>query len=217
MKTISLFLLSFFVLSMVSCRKFKQDAVVSKAEPFVPQNLYPIERLPSYFSRVAVLPCFYPDFNSPLLDFADNVFNQELSQERIFETVRLSPAYMKSTFGEVRISSSSRLPENFLSTIEAETGANGVLFVDLSSYQAYRPMSLSVKAKLVDIKSGEFLWAIDETFDAGHANVIVGAAVFQEKAQIRALSEKTRGSTLHSPRVFCKYIASTIYSTMPMR
>ena len=42
-------------------------------------------------------------------------------------------------------------------------------------------MSLGVRAKLVDLKSGEFMWAIDETFDAGHAGVILGASVFQEK------------------------------------
>jgi hypothetical protein len=109
------------------------------------------------------------------------------------------------------------LPENFLSKIEELTSANGVLFVDLSSYKPYRPLSLSAKAKLVDIKSGEFLWAIDETFDAGHANVIVGASMFQERKQVRALSKKTNGSALQSPRVFCKYIASTIFSTLPQR
>ena len=78
-------------------------------------------------------------------------------------------------------------------------------------------MSLGVRAKLVDLKSGEFMWAIDETFDAGHAGVIVGASVFQEKAQVRALSAKTSGSVLHSHRVFSKYVASTTFSTLPMR
>ena len=92
---------------------------------------------------------------------------------------------------------------------------NGVLFTDLSSYKPYKPISISVRSKLVDIKSGEFLWAIDETFDAGHANVIVGASIFQEKSQVRVLSAKT-GSVLHSPRAFSKYVASTIFSTLPL-
>ena len=47
-------------------------------------------------------------------------------------------------------------------------------------------MSLGVRSKLIDLKTGEFMWAIDETFDAGHASVIVGASEFQEIAQVRA-------------------------------
>ena len=78
-------------------------------------------------------------------------------------------------------------------------------------------MSLGVRAKLVDIKTGEFMWAIDETFDAGHASVIVGSNIFQEKEQVRALSAKTTGSVLHSPRIFAKYVASTTFSTLPLR
>ncbi len=205
------------ILSFSSCRKFEQEKVVSQAEPFVPQNLYPTERLPAYLNRVAVLPCYYPDEDSTLLNFVDEVFNQELAQERIFETIVLDTDFMKRNFGVRRFSSSEALPENFLKNLESLTAVNAVLFTDLSSYKPYKPISLSVRSKLVDVKSGEFLWAIDETFDAGHASVIVGASGYQRSSQVRALSEKTSGSALHSPRVFTKYVASTIFSTLPMR
>jgi hypothetical protein len=217
MKATRLIILPLLVLFFSSCRKFEQEKVLARAEPFVPTNLYPVERLPIYFNRVAVLPCYHADPDSPLLDYIDNVFHQELAQERIFETIRIPTDQMQRLFGLGRISSSSDLPENFLRTLDEQTGANGVLFVDLDSYRPYRPMSLGVRAKLVDLKSGEFMWAIDETFDAGHAGVIVGASMFQEKAQVRALSSKTSGSVLHSHRVFSKYIASTVFSTLPMR
>ena len=217
MKATLLIILPLLVLVFSSCRKFEQEKVLARAEPFVPTNLYPVERLPTYFNRVAVLPCYHADPDSPLLDYIDKVFHQELAQERIFETIRVSTDQMRRLFGLGRISSSSDLPENFLRTLDEQTGANGVLFVDLDSYRPYRPMSLGVRAKLVDLKSGEFMWAIDETFDAGHAGVIVGASMFQEKAQVRALSSKTSGSVLHSHRVFSKYIASTVFSTLPMR
>ena len=217
MKATLLIILPLLVLVFSSCRKFEQEKVLARAEPFVPTNLYPVERLPTYFNRVAVLPCYHADPDSPLLDYIDKVFHQELAQERIFETIRISTDQMRRLFGLGRISSSSDLPENFLRTLDEQTGANGVLFVDLDSYRPYRPMSLGVRAKLVDLKSGEFMWAIDETFDAGHAGVIVGASMFQEKAQVRALSSKTSGTVLQSRRVFSKYIASTVFSTLPMR
>jgi hypothetical protein len=215
LKYFSLFAL--FVVGFSSCRKFEQEKVVARADPFVPTNLYPIERLPDYFNRVIVLPCYYPDEDSHLLTYIDDIFHQELSQERIFETIRIGTEKMKRTFGVERVSSAGELPENFLRKLETMSNANGVLFVDLDSYRPYRPMSIGVRAKLVDIKTGEFMWAIDETFDAGHASVIVGSSQFQEKAQVRALSAKTSGSVLHSPRIFAKYVASTMFSTLPLR
>ena len=200
-----------------SCRKFEQEKVIARAEPFAVTNLYPIERLPSYFNRVAVLPCFYPDFDSSVLEFIDEIFQQELAQQRIFETIPLDPLKMKEEFGISRVSSTGELPENFLRSIEQITGANGVLFVDIDSYRPYRPISLGVRAKLIDIKSGEFMWAIDETFDAGRADIIVGSKIFQEKSHVRALSAKTSGSATQSPRVFAKYAASLTFSTLPRR
>ena len=199
------------------CRRFEQDKVVARAEPFVPTNLYPIERLPNYFNRVVVLPCYYPDEDSQLLTFVDEIFHQELAQERIFETVRIDSDQLNEKFGKKRVSSTGVLPENFLRRLEEMSDANGVLFVDLDSYRPYRPLALGVRAKLVDIKTGEFMWAIDETFDAGHASVIVGSNIFQEKEQVRALSAKTSGSVLHAPRIFAKYVAATTFSTLPMR
>ena len=211
-------LIPLLVLSITfGCRRFEEEKIVAQAEPFVPKNLYPIERLPTHFNRVVVLPCYYADPDSPILDYVDEVFHQELSQERIFETLRLSPQQMEEQFGVKRLASNLPLPENFLRRLEDLTSANGVLFVDVDSYRAYRPLSLGVRSKLVDLKTGEFMWAIDETFDSGHAEVIAGANLFQGNSQVRALSAKTSGSVLHSPRIFAKYVASACFSTMPMR
>ena len=209
--------ISLLIVLSTSCRKFKEEKVVARAEPFQPTNVYPVDRLPLHFNRVVLLPCFHSDSANSLLTFCDQIFLQELSQERIFEVIQLSPAELKVIAGKERVSSSRNLPSNFLKIIEEYTSANGVLFVDLDSYKPYRPMSLGVRSKLVDLKTGEFMWAIDETFDAGHASIILGASEFQELSQVRALSERTNGSILHSPRNFTKYVASTIFSTLPKR
>lgn len=147
-------LLSIFF-AFTGCRKFKQEKIVAKAEPYTVTNLYPIERLPSYFNRVVVLPVYTKDEDSPLLAFADDVFRQEIIQQKIFETIHLSPSQMQSIFGKKRVSSVDPLPNNFLSRLELESQANGVLFIEVLSYRPYRPISLSVRAKLVDIKTGE--------------------------------------------------------------
>ena len=217
MKTPYLQIFLFVTLAFCSCRRFEQEKVVRQAEPFVPKNLYPTERLPISFTRVAVLPCYFADEDSPLLDYADEVFLQELTKQRLFETVRVSTEQMKVLFGVRRLSSSGELPETFLSDIENATGANGVLLMDLDSYRAYKPLALSIRSKLVDIKSSDFLWAIDETFDAGQPNVIVAASQFQRVAQVNNISARTTGSATASPRTFAKYVANSTFSTLPIR
>jgi len=205
------------IMFFTSCRKFEQEKVIAVAEPYTPKNLYPIERLPTYFNRVALMPCFYPDSASSLLDFADQTFYRELSQARIFEVVQISPRLCMELFGKPRFSSSHALPNNFMEILATQTQANGVAFIDLHSYKAYKPMSLGVRCKLVDIKSGDFMWAIDETIDAGDASVIVAANHFQRGKHVNALSAKTAGSVLQSPRLFTKFAAQAVFATLPVR
>jgi len=205
------------LLLVVGCRKSAQEKAVADAVPFAVTNLYPIERLPVYFNRVVVMPCSYQGNTGNLLGFADNIIQQELAQARIFETVPLSTRDCRRLFGKERISSSESLPDNFLTLLKSETQANGVLFVDIQSYQPYRPLSLGIRSKLVDLNSGDFMWAVDETMDAAHASVIASAQLYQNSLHVRALSSKTSGSVLQSPRNFTKFVAHSLFSTLPSR
>ena len=94
MKAFTYFLLT-SILILSSCRKFKEEEVVAKAEPFKPTNIYPVERLPLHFTRVVLLPCFHPDSDSTILKFCDQVFYQELAQERIFEIIHFQQMIYK--------------------------------------------------------------------------------------------------------------------------
>ena len=89
--------------------------------------------------------------------------------------------------------------------------------IDLHSFNSYRPISLGVRAKLVDLKSGEFMWAIDESIDAGDASVMVSANAYQRGKHVQAISNETRNSILQSPRLFSKFVAFSIFQTLPKR
>jgi len=204
-------------LSGSSCRKLEHEKIVADAVPYQPKNLYPIERLPAYFNRVVVLPNFHTDPSSQVLSFSNDIFLKELSKVGIFETVYLSEKSCLEHFGQKRFSSAESLPENFLNILTEKYGANGALFIDLHTYSPYRPLSLGVRAKLVDLKSGEFMWAIDETIDAGSASVMVTANNYQRTDHVQAISGKTSSSVLQSPRFFCKFVAHVIFSTLPSR
>lgn len=199
------------------CRKSEQEKIIAQAEPYRPSNLYPRERLPSYFNRVAVMPVFSDSTSSEFPSYIDDLFLQELAKIRIFEPIRVTPNDLLSLFGKERIGSHQSLPEDFFSKLNDKYGANGVLMIDLHSYKPYRPISVGIRAKLVDLKSGEFMWAIDETIDGGDASVVVAAINFQKTKHVQALSDKTMGSILQSPRMFTKFMADSIFSTLPSR
>ena len=61
------------------------------------------------------------------------------------------------------------------------------------------------------------MWAIDETIDAGDASVMVTADAYHRVKHVQAISKDTGSSTLQSPRLFCKFVASTLFSTLPKR
>ena len=213
--------LPFFIISLLfmfgGCGKSAHDKAIAEAVPFSVTNLYPIERLPLYFNRVVVMPCSYEGNAPNILEFADDLVNQELAQARLFETVRLSTHDCKRLFGKERLSSADSLPDNFFELLKSETQANGVLFVDIQNFQPYRPLSLGVRAKLVDLNSGDFMWAVDETIDSAHASVIASAQIYQHRNHVRALSQKTSGSVLQSPRNFTKFVAHMLFSSLPTR
>jgi len=209
--------LIFIVLFTSSCRKFEQEKIIAEAEPFYPTNLYPIERLPKYFNRVAVMPCYHSDDSSDVLNFSDEIFLKELSKVGVFEVVPVDPSFCHSNFGKERISSSESLPENFLKVLIEEFGANGVMFIDLHSYKPFRPISIGVRAKLVDLKSGQFMWAVDESLDAGDASVMVSANLFQRSKYVQSISQKTNNSIIQSPRLFTQFTAHLLFNTLPRR
>jgi hypothetical protein len=212
---LKLMLAVFFFLG--GCRKSEQEKIIAQAPPYQPVNLYPRERLPTYFNRVAVMPAFCDSSSSTALSFIDDLILQELSKSRLFEPARVTPQESFSLFGKERLGSFESLPEDFFDQLVNKYGANGVLMVDIHSYRPYRPISIGVRAKLVDLKSGEFMWAIDETIDGGDASVVVSAINFQKSKHVQALSDKTMGSILQSPRLFSKFLTYSIFSTLPNR
>ena len=84
-------------LSGIGCRRFEEEKDRSPSQSHSSRaTLYPIERLPEYFNRVAVLPCFHSDPDSPRPWITSmKFFIRELSQERIFETIKAYPPSIK--------------------------------------------------------------------------------------------------------------------------
>ncbi|MFP6854539.1 MAG: hypothetical protein VB980_02050 [Opitutales bacterium] len=200
------------------CRHADRDKIVSKAPPHEPTNLHSVEKFPDNFKRVIVLPCHHIPEDQLLVDYIDTVFRHELAKRRVFEPVFVSRNELHRLVGKTQLTPQEKLPENLLARLLAEyAGVDGVMFLEIFNYRAYKPLALGVRGRLVDLRSGDFIWAIDETFDAGNASIISAADEFQRRNQVTNFSRHSYGSVLTSPRVFTKYVANAAFGTLPTR
>ena len=60
-----------------------------------------------------------------------------------------------------------RLPTDFFERLRQATGCYAVMFVSLTTFQAYPPLQVGWKARLVDCQQELPLVVVDEVFDAG--------------------------------------------------
>ena len=89
------------------------------------------------------------------------------------------------------------------------------MFTDHTHYSPYRPVSVGVRSKLVDIESGRIHWASDVLLDSGNSNVAAAARAYQKAfCRDNFPVESDGGTVLMSPRLFVKFAAFSNYSSL---
>lgn len=183
--------------------------------PPPPQNYLAPETGRTPLRRVALLPLWSEKLPGDYLRELDAAFNGELTKMALFEVVPVSRTQMEATFGERQWSSIDALPADMLAILRARFGVDGVVFTDLTHFSPYRPLAMAVRAKLVDVSTGELRWAFDYVYDSGNAAVASAAKKFQLRYtdEHQAL-RSDGGSILLSPSRFAKYVASQTYASL---
>lgn len=183
----------------------------------------PLPPVPSYslradgiaMKRVAILPLAYDTGIGRYLNELDAVFNAELNKTALFELVRVSREEMTEIFGFDQISSVEVLPADLLVRLQERYGVDGVLFTDITHYTPYRPISLGVRTKLVEVQNGNICWAFDYVFDSGNSNIAEDAKRYYTTNSRKDQAVGFEGrSILLSPLRFAKYAASETYRSM---
>ncbi|OAM88658.1 hypothetical protein AW736_16170 [Termitidicoccus mucosus] len=185
---------------------------------FTPVNFRGSKSWPSDVRRVAVLPldahgaALPEDFVSSL----DPVWLAALQDTQRAEFVPVSRYQLSRLFSGTRsLDSTGLLPEHFLQRVAGATGADAVLFCDVTGSNPYAPMSIGLRTKLVHLRSGSLIWACDERFDAREPAVANSARRFARD------SGSARGDAvtaiLQSPTAFAAYASSSVAATFPNR
>jgi hypothetical protein len=188
---------------------------------YQPVNVFQLApRLPAELRRVALLP-LAADAQMPMADAGreslDAVLSGELSKTKKFELVPVTPDQLREWTGHSQWTAPQKLPADFFKVLAEHTGADAILFPELTVFRAYPPLAVGWRLKLVECTEQRVWWAIDEVFDAGESKVSNGARRFQQAEQRSpgALLDST--GILGSPRRFGQYAAATAVGTLPDR
>jgi hypothetical protein len=173
--------------------------------------------LPLELKRVALLPvttltdessmAFGRDTLAPLLA-------SEFGRARVFELVVVGPEELRGLTGRSTWTGEERLPMNFFETLKERLGVDGVLFVRLTQYRPYEPMTIGWRIKLMETDEPRILWAVDEVFDTRVPGV---AAAARRYARDHPGLSSDPEAVLSSSRQFGLYTASAVVATLPSR
>jgi len=177
-------------------------------------NIKEVQAFPTHLRRVALLPLYKGRYDHLDLVSVEESISQELGKLNLFELVVVEPHRMDELFGVERYSSVETLPTKLLSKLHEVYAIDGIMLVDLTYYKAYQPVSMGMRAKLLDGHTGAIVWAADETFDTAEPAVSNSARkYFQTKSTTQYPLHQTR-SVLYSPSRFSKYVAYALFDTI---
>jgi hypothetical protein len=208
------------VIACAGCESAR--GLAQKAKPVAPvhRNFVGEKSLPRALVRVVLLPVWGGEAATAQSAAAlDSVFATELVRQKRFEVVAISREECRRRFGDEALSSASALPAGFLDEIAHDFAAQGVMFVDLTSYHPMRPIGLGVRAKLALTSGGRLIWSFDDVYSAEDPSVLAGIKKFYAPtgADRGEIPANLPEAALISPSRFGAYAASATFETLPPR
>lgn len=165
--------------------------------------------------RVVVLPAWVGEgTRSESAAELDGVFLTALQQEKRFEVVAFSRAECLRRFRAEAFSSATALPNDLLAYLQREYAADAVLFIDVTIYQPYKPITLGLRSKLAAIDGSRLVWTFDNQFSAENPAAANGARQ-RLLERDRSVPADLTGIVLQSPSRFAGYAAAAMFATLP--
>ncbi len=144
----------------------------------------------------------------------DPVFLQALQATKRFEVVTLSREECRRRFRSEALGSASALPADLFSSLQRDYAADAVLFVDLTTYQPYQPITLGLRGKLAAIDGSRLIWTFDNMFSS-EAPAAANSARNHFLDRDRTVPADLTRTALQSPSRFAAYAASAMFGTLP--
>ena len=210
------------VAALAGCQTQLTNIGLSMAEPaYRPANVFAYPpHLSSSLQRVAVLPLAATATVGDLPEGCEAltpVLWEQLVKSKKFEVVNVTPDQLRSHTGRPAWTGTESLPADFLAFLHREYACEAVLLSELTAYHAYAPLAVGWRLKLVDVRTGQILWAADELFDAARPGVARAACHFEKHQPSTTAGSESGWLVLNSPRQFGGYSAAALLDTLPER
>lgn len=200
------------LLALMGCA-VTHKVVTKQPGPPVPSYHQPGGGVP--IRRVAMLPLSYETGDTAVPRSLDGMFNAELTKTSLFELILINRSQMQEMFGTPQLSSVDVLPGDLLSQLMTRYNVDAVLFTDITQYFPYQPVSIGLRSKLVDARTGEIRWAFDYLFDSGKPSVAQDAKTyFLQNSQTNLPIPVDGSSILVSPLRFSRFAAWQAYRSL---
>ncbi len=138
-----------------------------------------------------------------------------LQRTHRFEVVNVSREDSLRRFRVEAFSSASALPPDLFTRLQREYAADGVLFVDVTVYKAYRPVAIGFRAKLASIDGQRLIWTFDNVFSSEDPAVANAARHHFLDSDQRGVPADLTHSVLQSPARFAAYATTAMFATLP--
>lgn len=210
--------------ALSGCASVQKRADPARTGPFfAPANVRGEETLPADVTRIVLLPvaAATPGITDTTLRELDESLATALVDAARAEITPISRERLARLAGRPALRSTDALPPDLPAKLAAETGADAVLFVDLTTYSPYPPLRVGLRARLVRLDPLAFadpVWSFDNVFSAADPAVTNSA---RAHALLREKSAPGPGDLSHAilqnPRSFADYAAGATWATLPPR
>lgn len=204
--------LAFAGCKSVNTYNSRHDKTIGKKHKV--ENVLDEGGVPQHLRRIALLPLHRGRYDHIDMELIEEVLLQELAKRNLFELVTPTREDMLELFGRDSYSSLEPLPTKLLTKLHTAYAIDGVMFIDISYFSAYKPVGIGIRAKLLDGHSGELVWAADEVFDTSNPAVSNAARKYFQTESVNAYPLQQTQTVLHSPTRFSKYVADAIFGTL---
>lgn len=187
---------------------------------YAPTNVRAAAHLPETVRRIVLLPCGAadPHITENTLRDLDRILATGLSRSARAEISTLNRETLARIAGQPNVLSTALLPADFVARVAAQTGADAVLFVDVTAYSPYPPLVLGLRARLVETKNSESLWNFDNIVSTADPSVVNSARARALNSTHNSATPGDRSHTvLQNPPAFADFVAETIWATLPPR
>lgn len=207
-------------LLLLGCQTQRRELAYFKEETLTPSYMptnFTLNPIPDSVISLAVLPIHTDFIEGDQKKAMDRILLQEIAKTNAFEVIPINTLQCADWFGQESLSRYMPLPPHALKTVHQKTAADSILVGEIFQYCPYSPMSLGLKLAIIEVGTGEVLWAFEDTFDAGLVTVAWGAQRYSEVALKAPYPFNETATMAISPRMFFQYAAYEAFKSLYRR